>query len=85
MTVVSRKTEPMTRLVLRDNFHTLSDGEEFESETDLDSLDDKTCGAEPMTKLKMKQCSDCVRPERNCSMRQNREGSARKVTTDVNV
>ena len=35
-----------------DNFHTFSDGEESESETDLESPD-RACGTQQMTKLKM--------------------------------
>ena len=36
MTVVNRKTEPVTKSgSAGDNFHTLADGEESESETDL--------------------------------------------------
>ena len=42
MSVVTRKTETVTRQACAgDNFHTLSDGEESESETDLASLDEQ--------------------------------------------
>ena len=67
------------------DFHTLSDCDESESQTDVGSLTNRTCGTRPMTQLNTKQRSVCVRPERSCNMRQHRTGSARKVATVVNV
>ena len=58
MTVVNRKTELVKTGSAGDNFHTLSDGEESESETGLECLDEQhlwyatddeaeTCGTRP--------------------------------------
>ena len=38
-----------------DNFHTLSDGDESQSETDLKVSTNRTCGTRPMAELSMKQ------------------------------
>ena len=45
----------------------------------------RTCSTQRVTQLHTERRSDCVWPERNCNVRQQREVSTRQVTTVVNV
>ena len=61
----------------------LSDREESESVTDVEkSLDEHNLWDATDDNAVFEAVSGCVRPERNYSMRRNREGSTRNLTTD---
>ena len=61
-----------------DNFHTLSDGEEAKSETDLESLEEQDMCTRPMHKAEYEEMIGLREARKNCSMRQKPRGFCKK-------
>ena len=73
MTVVNRKTEPGTGRAALATTSTASLTAMTPCQRQNKVSTSRTCGTRHMTILNTKRCLYCARPERNYSMRQNRE------------